>query len=1849
MHHSNQTKNLISSAILLGTAFIGIDVAKASNKNCIDLLNKTPIALQSQQILSRTEYINSIFTGSQLYSIVFKSDQPQAHDPIPGIYVRSQQNWKLMIPGDVMVDHHGAAITQLSIGRVDDKNYFLSLVNGHLYLTSSYSDLQNQNSYVTFGTTQTPLLEVGSLQKRYLSRIESFENISIYQDPNFSSKGSQLVLVSIKFKHKESVGEAITFGFELAPNKQNNHIQFSTHPTVIDYDFHDTKKLAELYITTVSNKKVLYSKILIDRVQNADLRNFGSHIQLLKEKITNYANNIASSLKPGFNVSSGNVQDHLLSFNITDNLVSKDIHFSQVVLKSTGLQITQSYTPLLGKSELIINTESQKDLRLPGHIDLLDANPEHFALWTSTDQRAAIFSVDGTFYAVSERKYSIAKNSAMIVKLGGINEIFNYQGIPSDMPKKLSFYFHHSPIEGGTSKLVYVLSAEMKNGRGFTAAYRYKIYDDEFAKQEASFKLLDYYLDEENIGVRVKLQSTEHLLFDAQTPQSNLNTYQVTYDASKPHIHLFDSIHGTPVVRFLKPKNIVSILPQLHYAFFSGKTHLTDPTGLYANLAANDVTGNETDRIYGELIKNPLFTGMIAENDQTNAYKPFIFAKDEIVLTENQNEDQDKKRLVYQILLLAVDIHKSNGTKGFQFILVISDPNKNIHMSAVDMPRNWNQNILSFQEASLIRSRQNLKHLNYLIVSLKEPETQREATLSIAIDLKQKSFKSMQAHTIDSQIIPRKSFEERIGYDDEGSPIVITTPNMSRESHQFTIYDLRNHNREFPNQHYGIGGRKYTFGDWKQGTETLDSYIRLQDSWRIFPENIRKKYPDLGRSRELSQFDNFKKLGRKLDEMANTNNPAERLILVVPDKLKDIVWDYVIYKGFTGDRDYAPTGKNTIQSFSNANRELNLNLIQDRNSQDQYLANLDSWVKLKRTQPRDRNFLLARMDEILNNDNGFPRPNRNTNNGFQIGEIVAGESHEIGEVSSKLEKRHPHALYLLAAGHPMTLEEFKQSKDSAQSSMFILATPDEMEKLKKSASMEMDHGLLDRFHIEEIKDPDADSMSLSLRQIFDNPEVKSLGFQFSAKEIRRNVQLSPEENFNLVIDYAISRFSHLIENKNDSRFESFMRFRTAFANSILSDREVRRTRIINKHFIERVLNQVFDIPMNLETLPEDDPLKILSREDALVLMQKHGFLGPFDLKEIVRDTILSQTKPDAGKTIPSSFLLTGKSGTGKTKIVLSLIEMLKLKIYDFNNSNNNQDASAFYLNCGQVLESNGNNRAGSLDVQQAIEHLDNFLASPNGYRGFIFIDDITAAPEAVRAKLLTWMRSLFESQNGLYTAKSGRDIVRRPIRNLNLFLAMNPVDDLEQVNRFAADKNNPTLEETIIASLSTKDFKIDTSFLKRWSRIINRGYVAASARGPELEKFLRKNSSSLLNTNNRISLVDHRLISSLSSIFEKVDIRNFLRSSVSALTNIASDTHSNDPLIMVIPSRYIPQGTGVDSSLSDNDKIEFWAKKNARILAASNSVEGQLAFILVNVNAFRIPIYENFILSLQEDIRFSGSISAQQSLLAPILAALSDHLKERGYIELQDIDLSANHFGFKTSTERESFKKIMEQFIIPGATNMFPQSMLSLSSGETTFEGLLKNHLPKLGSRSRKELLNEVTSNSSLLFKERLTKILRVSDLQYLPQVNQWVQHMPQAYDIQNLSTGLKLSDQLWDYLNRIFKTSDPTPNMSLSVYSAMRLYLLSLDRAIVNLPWVPTSRFLIQAVDLITQDKVLSHKPEVHDFLFTNPEGLIKTTLTDFAEDYIASSKSLKEIPDTTRKNLNESFIKNRELLIGQ
>ena len=295
--------------------------------------------------------------------------------------------------------------------------------------------------------------------------------------------------------------------------------------------------------------------------------------------------------------------------------------------------------------------------------------------------------------------------------------------------------------------------------------------------------------------------------------------------------------------------------------------------------------------------------------------------------------------------------------------------------------------------------------------------------------------------------------------------------------------------------------------------------------------------------------------------------------------------------------------------------------------------------------------------------------------------------------------------------------------------------------------------------------------------------------------------------------------------------------------------------------MERLLSRIFGIPLNLNILPPNDPYLKLSDERANLKLQEFGYQGPLELKDQVINTLLAPTRTgnDSAHSIPGSITVFGESSTGKTLLFKTVVKMLELKQYQYSNPHD-EDASYMTVNVGKITSDKAAATGEIMTLNDTLKHISNFLSLPKGFRGHILFDDVHKGDKDVIKGLIKYMQSLFDAEKGMIRVErmpnfSGeKRIIEIPVRNIHLWMTLNPTQDQEKIKRFSKSQT-PSDMDVVAATLSTEDNNVESSFMMRWGLVLNVGKFPLDAKAPALTDSLRTNARNGFGVQNKLVLV----------------------------------------------------------------------------------------------------------------------------------------------------------------------------------------------------------------------------------------------------------------------------------------------------------------------------------------------------------------------------------------------------------
>ena len=812
-------------------------------------------------------------------------------------------------------------------------------------------------------------------------------------------------------------------------------------------------------------------------------------------------------------------------------------------------------------------------------------------------------------------------------------------------------------------------------------------------------------------------------------------------------------------------------------------------------------------------------------------------------------------------------------------------------------------------------------------------------------------------------------------------------------------------------------------------------------------------------------------------------------------------------------------------------------------------------------------------------------------------------------------------LYILASeGQVIPLEDFSK-RGSPQNSIVMIGTEEEWQEIKSKASAhERAYGLLQSFKEMHLDTPSLAQRRELLIRILEDKERLIKGFHYNCEKIfLHSGDLSQEEIREKVVDYAVLRSQALAEEKGENVFVSYVKLMNKFKQNLSSGIELAEDGMvrIDKAFIENIMCDAYGLPLNLRSLPKDDPLRVLSRKNAPMMLNEAGYAGNFDVKMRVINGILGQTNSGDQKTIPASFVLFGKKGSGKTFLFKTLVKMLGLKYYDFSaDEQSNADAQVFFVNLGNITSGLAarNVEGETMPVGKLIDEFDKFLRLPKGKRGFIIFDDAHLSSSEVRGEVFSKLRSLFEAKDGKYQGVN--------VRNLTLFMTFNPTIDREKIRK-VVDYGEPTPLELTLATFMGDDNKVDESFFNRWGDIINLDIFGTSAKGNELVNRLSSTAKSHFNLENSYFTVTPDVVTKIVNRFPKLNARDFLSSTVKSLSGMLRHENAQRPLYMIVPREKLPASGDWDeipysrSTEPSSEEVASYINGKFYPLPIYDDMRGYVYFLEMITNNFRISFYRDLIAAINGNPEIASNTTLQKYRLSPVLQALKAHLMQHPKIPLAEFSIDQHlvkkHLRITQTDSTDTY--IYDMYKGIDSEQYFPDVFRRSYKHDHVADYLIGQHQGGVQQPSRLNLVQRLPGELKPSLESYLMKLFFVNskyDLQ-LSNIRSWALSLP-SREPQNLAP---IADYVVKMMNEFsdefFSNMDLIENMQAgdyleaSTYDVTRLFLYVLDRGMTQVSWEYASIYLIKVLDLLSQDMSIATNPGVQFWLFEAGKTLIR------------------------------------------
>jgi hypothetical protein len=1087
---------------------------------------------------------------------------------------------------------------------------------------------------------------------------------------------------------------------------------------------------------------------------------------------------------------------------------------------------------------------------------------------------------------------------------------------------------------------------------------------------------------------------------------------------------------------------------------------------------------------------------------------------------------------------------------------------------------------------------------------------------------------------------------------DSITTVVLTTPRKLKALELAHPHEFKN--GLISDENFSIDTRFLTspWYTWNPGTSRATKETRQMSISSLAPE-------------DLNVFPNLRDL---LGSLAAKGKSPSRTILVVPKNLKDLIIKYT--KTHWASRHGVITrgrrGNEGLWNFRNADlRFFQLPHDSDRITQDLVYENLGAM----RSLAQDKNHtvvLLSEASAIVKYARPVPAEN-SVISPFKIMDPAAvrksellASSQPVSEISSegRASRVFPHIMWWLAAEgrriQPKTTNNWRLINEVEPSfSQLIVATPEEMEDIKKDMGVESTFmNLEEHFNIQELHYPSLEHRSSLLRALFNKDEIRALGYQFSFKG-----NVAPAENtrdnqvFIKSTDFLASRVEAVANSLEQEPIESFIRAYTFFSRALREDPYLRRNKLIDESYIERFLSKVFPIPLNLKTLEPDDILRQI--EDvgkASVDLIKLGHAGQLSLKERVFRMILSQTQgSDSSKQIPASAVFYGKTSLGKTFLFEKIIELLKLKVYDFNRPHE-PSAQAFKLVVEDLSEEEAQSNGKNMTVDEALKHLDNFLALPMGYRGFVLIDDLHKAKSAkVLGAIMQYVQNLLNNSMAKVRPLDGKMAIEIPVRNIVLVITINPASS-RRVREDYVDKEG-SIESRIVAALAqVPGANYEPSVLARISELIDFDEFPREAKASGLIRRIRKRSGENLTLQQRLVLVNPNILSDLAEMFPNAHARNFLQPVTNELFSQVNPDLESAPLYYVTrkvdlstkgrwhnlfrDESFTPGSVATESSIDTGTLKRKMRDKVVVKPVRFDNIKSRMEFMEYTMSSFRINLFNSLIEASQAHPTMGGNFERRMDFLVPFLGASLHTLGVRPQLAYWDVDVNPTRLGVSQSASQVielenlfSAKRKENPSPIPvnltGAAYSNLESLDSFLSSGTT--------VPK--ERRQRDVMIDTVERLRAVLQPLHYSFFR-SDTFKEVEVEEWLKNLRD--NPSSLAQFKKTSEQISAiFVNFISSNGlmDPTlrevvdqQSNDLTIYDMSMLFFMCLDRAITSLAWDSSQSFMMRMLNHITSDPSLASRSEFAKFAFDAEDSPLNPLTIEYITQLLEGNDLITE-----------------------
>lgn len=1777
---------------------------------------------------SREELVASSTDGGFPFMLVFE-DAQGGSKRAPGIYVRGEGgSWDPAFLGKVLPKPvSGGVSARLEMAAYTELHEILVIRDGRIHMLNVGSRENAFNTYLVFGEGDAALRHPVSGDLIQVPVVEDVNDVSFYtEDLLLDDINAQLILVSIKSK-RVPTGDGLTFAvlveIKESPASGEKSFKLLYQPTLLEWKFLDRTELSDRVINKKGEAELVSSLSTIPflRAKSNEPDLLKAWRRLMKDYREQKIGLVGvrrglmgletkeislEASYPYIDSVSGDIEIRELPKITFDLFGEKAFLVLDPEGKYTGIHLneeTDFARSLISDAKPFIAGQPQMT---PQNRVKLEISREKASGEQGTHNQVAILRMmDGRVLMLVKRENE--DGDPEVVEIVPTNKEY-----ANEVPTEFAWHF------SSTGNFL-VCSWKYEDETHFTSAYRFG-FDGPRVNLLSEATLVGEYFKPAELRRRL-IKDDKIIAFDHTTPTSESDDeYAANYRKTGLHIDLTRSLSkkrngGELSLVFLEPLSTKAVTSNLVFKTFEKVEGLEDKTGIYlvsGTKEENERAGEPFLRgalLLPKAVSSEVLSSMILETGQKEVGDVDV----SMVMVDPSNRS-NKTGILYLAFnpmdgkspTTQVSISKRPIAPDSLLLAGFINPvSRASDKDEKGKGKDEKESAKKFQKPMLVafHVKKDFRGEPGGIV-ISEIQYQKTHANGIEVPSARELF-------IEGLDLPANEIQNRILFDDNNDAYWIKTADLDRKNDRFLVTRVMNGKDFYPNRDRSVRLRSLKEEPQDKDREFLRGSWRMSDAIPYGDKEAAIKR-DWYRNAPEYQTDVFPEMRKILDELADADRPARHVVLLVPEDLLSYALNYpwaLRYRD--GSRPDSWSSRNEHHQVF-VPRE---NLSEARMTQGEVMRNL---VVMRELGTRRRSMLVAALDRVRQMDRPvIDDEETKSKDAFQITnprvravEINWGTN----QTESNNEKDTPHALYLLAnEGAKIDLPQFAPRKQPKTTSMLFVGTRKQWEQTLQSAQAEESYGLSSDFEILELGAPTTETrIRFAMENVIGHAVVRSLNYKPSLTGLvpsEREQGSSEEENYKKLMEYLVNRAEVLAKDNKMPVFESFMKVLNELVRQLTQNEKYRSKRTIDRAVIEKVLARVYPMPLNLSVLDEDDPLKILSRDDADFLWLRAGYAGPMAFKERIIKAILAQLATDDVRSLKSSAIIYGPSGSSKTRAVRTLFQALMLKMYRFDvDGSENDSAWGFELNMGRILDPKTLRESGAstekmISFEEARRHLDTFLSGENGARGFIFLDDMHLAPDEVKAYFLKRIRSL-QDEKTYRTLKN----VERPTRNITVLIALNLIDTPERIKKFAKFPQYPTDAELILATLSSGDGSNDMerSYLTRWGDLVNLGRFPASSKGPALLSVLSSARQTGFANSHKIVFVNPSVIELMIENSPHADARTFLSAASSGIMRLPR----GDFNLFVISNRKFkvadtPKERSFDEfSLSGGDEgqqIQEFARKKFQAISIEDGHAGKLELLKYLIANFRLKVFELILQSVSENREFMKSQSFRQQLVLPLSLAIHRHLTEEPDPFLEDLVLNPEELGITSESQRQLFERELEQAVSDQQAALTkPRKKLGIG------EAPRSNILFSLGigerqaSTSRRHVLASTVGSLTDFTNSVMSSIMHVPDVRSISDPQAWLGGKFEDKKIVD-DFSQAIASQLTSYYASIFdsRVQNVQGMDPLTFYEAMRFFVLSVDRAISRMHWGQILGFSVEALKIISRDMSVGQSPQVQNLLF--------------------------------------------------